>query len=63
MARHVAMDALNELGFYTLAGYSDSPRRPDRRGAHAAERAGIGAASSERFDLKDAATLSAPRAP
>jgi 5,10-methylenetetrahydromethanopterin reductase len=49
---------LNELGFYTLAGHSDSPRdavHEARRG----EELGLGAAFiSERFNVKDAAVLS-----
>jgi probable F420-dependent oxidoreductase len=49
---------LPELGFYTLAGHSDSPRdlvTEVQRG----EELGIGAAFiSERFNLKDAAVLS-----
>jgi probable F420-dependent oxidoreductase len=51
-------EQLNELGFYTLAGHSDSPRDligEVRRG----EELGLGAAFiSERFNLKDASTLS-----
>ena len=52
------MDQLNELGFYTLAGHSDSPR--DLVGeVRDAERIGLGSAFvSERFNLKEAATLS-----
>src|SRR5687768_7321243 len=51
-------EQLNELGFYTLAGHSDSPRdlvHEVRRG----EELGLGTAFvSERFNLKDASTLS-----
>src|SRR3954454_20529601 len=52
------MEPLNELGFYTLAGHSDSPR--DLVGeVRQAEAMGLGSAFiSERFNLKDAATLS-----
>ena len=47
-----------ELGFYTLAGHSNSPRDLVTE-VRDAERLGIGAAFiSERFNLKDAATLS-----
>jgi 5,10-methylenetetrahydromethanopterin reductase len=51
------MDRLNELGFYTLAGHSDSPR--DLIGeVRDAELLGLGSAFiSERFNLKDASTL------
>jgi 5,10-methylenetetrahydromethanopterin reductase len=51
-------DSLCELGFYTLAGHSDSPR--DLVGeVQSAEALGLGAAFvSERFNLKDAPTLS-----
>jgi 5,10-methylenetetrahydromethanopterin reductase len=50
-------DRLCELGFYTLAGHSNSPRDLVAE-VHDAERLGIGAAFvSERFNLKDAATL------
>ena len=53
-----ATDQLTELGFYTLAGHSDSPRdavTEARRG----EELGLGSAFvSERFNLKDACTLS-----
>jgi 5,10-methylenetetrahydromethanopterin reductase len=49
---------LNELGFYTLAGHSDSPRDAVHE-ARRAEELGIGAAFvSERFNVKDACTLS-----
>jgi probable F420-dependent oxidoreductase len=52
------MDALNELGFYTLAGHSDSPRDLLDE-VREAEQLGLGAAFiSERFNLKDAPTLS-----
>ena len=52
------MDPLNELGFYTLAGAPQSPR--DLLGEVAdAERLGLGAAFiSERFNIKEACTLS-----
>ena len=51
------MDFLGELGFYTLAGHSDSPR--DLLGeVRLAEQLGLGAAFiSERFNVKDASTL------
>ncbi|MCK9875344.1 TIGR03857 family LLM class F420-dependent oxidoreductase [Frankia sp. Ag45/Mut15] len=49
---------LNELGFYTLAGHSDSPRDLVDE-VRVAERIGLGAAFvSERFNTKEAATLS-----
>jgi probable F420-dependent oxidoreductase len=50
--------AMNELGFYTLPGAPRSPR--DLIGeVHAAEALGIGACFiSERFNIKEAATLS-----
>ena len=52
------MDQLNELGFYTLAGHSDTPRDLVDEVRHA-ERIGLGSAFiSERYNLKDAATLS-----
>ena len=52
------MDQLNELGFYTLAGHSDSPRDLVAE-VRDAERIGLGSAFiSERFNLKEAATLS-----
>jgi probable F420-dependent oxidoreductase len=52
------MDRLNELGFYTLAGHSNSPRDLVAE-VRDAERLGLGSAFiSERFNLKDAATLS-----
>lgn len=51
------MDQLNELGFYALAGHSDSPRDLVEEVRHA-ERIGLGSVFvSERFNLKDAATL------
>src|SRR5260221_648391 len=52
------MDPLNELGFYTLAGAPQSPR--DLLGEVAdAERLGLGSAFiSERFNIKEACTLS-----
>jgi probable F420-dependent oxidoreductase len=47
-----------ELGFYVLAGHSESPRDAVEE-ARAAEAMGLGAAFiSERFNLKDAAVLS-----
>src|SRR5437763_4336416 len=53
-----AVEPLNELGFYTLAGHSNSPRDLVEEVRHA-ERLGLGSAFvSERFNLKDAATLS-----
>ncbi|GAA0958044.1 TIGR03857 family LLM class F420-dependent oxidoreductase [Actinocorallia libanotica] len=52
------MDDLWELGFYGLAGHSDSPRDLLDQ-ARSAERLGLGAAFlSERFNAKEAATLS-----
>lgn len=52
------MERLNELGFYTLAGHSETPRDAVTE-ATDAERLGLGAAFiSERFNVKDAATLS-----
>jgi 5,10-methylenetetrahydromethanopterin reductase len=49
---------LPELGFYTLAGHSDSPR-DSLHEVQRAEELGIGAAFiSERFNVKDAAVLS-----
>ena len=53
----MAADRLGELGFYTLAGHSDSPR--DLLGeVREAEALGLGSAFvSERFNLKDASTL------
>jgi len=57
-ASGAAGDQLLELGFYTLAGHSGTPR--DLVGEVAdAERLGLGSAFiSERFNAKDAATLS-----
>lgn len=53
-----AATQMNELGFYTLAGAAESPRDLIDEVA-AAERMGIGAAFiSERFNVKEAATLS-----
>jgi 5,10-methylenetetrahydromethanopterin reductase len=51
------LQQLNELGFYTLAGHSDTPS--DLIGeVRRAEELGLGAAFvSERFNLKDASTL------
>ena len=52
------MTPCNELGFYTLAGHSDSPRDLVHE-VQRAEELGLGAAFiSERFNLKDAAVLS-----
>ena len=52
------MDRLTELGFYTLAGHSDSPRDAVHE-ARAGEELGLGSAFiSERFNVKDACTLS-----
>lgn len=49
---------MNELGFYTLAGAPESPRELIDE-VRAAEELGIGAAFiSERFNIKEAATLS-----
>jgi 5,10-methylenetetrahydromethanopterin reductase len=54
----LATDLLPELGFYTLAGHSNSPRDVVDE-VHRAEQLGIGAAFiSEQFNLKDAAVLS-----
>ena len=52
------MDQLNELGFYTLAGAPESPR--DLVGEmRSAEELGIGGCFiSERFNIKEALTLS-----
>jgi 5,10-methylenetetrahydromethanopterin reductase len=51
------LEQLTELGFYTLAGHSDSPRDLVDEVRHA-EQLGLGAAFvSERFNLKDASTL------
>ncbi|CUU57345.1 probable F420-dependent oxidoreductase, MSMEG_2249 family [Parafrankia irregularis] len=53
-----ATDQLSELGFYTLAGHSGSPRDLVDE-VRKAEELGLGAAFiSERFSTKDAATLS-----
>lgn len=50
-------ELLGELGFYTLAGHSDSPRDLVDE-VRLAEKLGLGAAFiSERFNLKDAPTL------
>lgn len=52
------MEPLNELGFYTLAGHSNSPRDLVDE-VRVAEELGLGSAFvSERFNLKDAAVLS-----
>lgn len=52
------MDDLWELGFYGLAGHSDNPRDLLAE-VRSAERLGLGAAFlSERFNVKEAATLS-----
>jgi probable F420-dependent oxidoreductase len=51
------LDRLGEVGFYTLAGHSDSPRDLIDQ-VRDAEQIGLGAAFvSERFNLKDAPTL------
>jgi 5,10-methylenetetrahydromethanopterin reductase len=51
------MERLDELGFYTLAGHTDSPRDLLDE-AREAEALGLGSAFvSERFNLKDASTL------
>jgi 5,10-methylenetetrahydromethanopterin reductase len=51
------VELLGELGFYTLAGHSDSPRDLVHE-VRLAEQLGLGAAFvSERFNLKDASTL------
>ena len=56
--RFLTMERLNELGFYTLAGHSSSPRNLVEE-VRRAEQIGLGPAFiSERFNLKDAATLS-----
>jgi probable F420-dependent oxidoreductase len=53
-----ATPQMNELGFYTLAGAPESPRELIDE-VQAAESMGIGAAFiSERFNIKEAATLS-----
>jgi 5,10-methylenetetrahydromethanopterin reductase len=50
-------EPLNELGFYTLAGHTDSPRDLVDE-VRQAERFGLGSVFiSERFNLKEAATL------
>jgi probable F420-dependent oxidoreductase len=52
------MERMNEIGFYTLAGAPDSPRALIEE-VQAAEAMGLGAAFiSERFNIKEAATLS-----
>ena len=52
------VEACNELGFYTLAGAPESPRALVRE-VQEAEALGIGACFiSERFNVKEAATLS-----
>lgn len=52
------MESMNELGFYTLAGAPESPRELIGEITEA-EELGIGAAFiSERFNIKEAATLS-----
>jgi 5,10-methylenetetrahydromethanopterin reductase len=52
------MEQLTELGFYTLAGHSNSPRDLVDE-VRVAEALGLGSAFvSERFNLKDAAVLS-----
>ena len=52
------MESMNELGFYTLAGQPESPRELIDE-VHQAESLGIGACFiSERFNIKEAATLS-----
>src|SRR4051812_30493659 len=52
------MDQLTELGFYTLAGHSNSPRDLVDE-IEVAEATGLGSAFvSERFNVKDAAVLS-----
>jgi probable F420-dependent oxidoreductase len=52
------MDQLTELGFYTLAGHAADPRSLVTE-VREAEALGLGAAFiSERFNVKDAATLS-----
>ena len=50
-------ELLGELGFYTLAGHTDSPRDLVEE-VREAEALGLGAAFvSERFNTKDAAAL------
>ena len=52
------MEQLNELAFYTLAGAPSSPRALIEE-VRAAERLGLGSVFiSERFNIKEAATLS-----
>ena len=52
------MQPLNELAFYTLAGAPASPRALIQE-VHDAERLGLGSVFiSERFNIKEAATLS-----
>ncbi len=52
------MERMNEIGFYALAGAPDSPRALIEE-VQAAEALGLGAAFiSERFNIKEAATLS-----
>ncbi len=52
------MERMNEIGFYTLAGAPDSPRALIEE-VQAAETLGLGTAFiSERFNIKEAATLS-----
>jgi probable F420-dependent oxidoreductase len=52
------MERMNEIGFYTLAGAPDSPRALIEE-VQTAEAMGLGAAFiSERFNIKEAATLS-----
>jgi 5,10-methylenetetrahydromethanopterin reductase len=53
----ISSELLGELGFYALAGHSDSPRDVVDE-VRLAEQLGLGAAFiSERFNLKDASTL------
>ncbi len=52
------IEALDELGFYVLAGHTDTPRTLIAE-ARDGERLGLGSAFvSERFNVKDATTLS-----
>lgn len=52
------VESLDELGFYTLAGHTDTPRTIITE-ARDGERLGLGTAFvSERFNVKDAPTLS-----
>ena len=54
----MTIDQLDELGFYTLSGHTESPRDLIDE-VHTAEALGLGSVFiSERFNLKDAATLS-----